>query len=107
MFFLAVVGIFLYVGAEVCMARFLQPTVVGLLDAEFKDVRVGDKDKDKEGNPTALTMYDAKTGKETVTDPALLKSYDDKDKLAKLLGPTLFFFLLASAASAAAFSSRC
>ena len=95
-FFLAVLGIFFYVGAEVCMARFLQPTVVGLLDPKFKDVRVGDKDKDKEGNPTALTMYDAKTGKETVDkDPALLKSYDDKDKLAKLLGPTLFFFLLA------------
>jgi len=28
-FLLAVVGIFLYVGAEVCMARFLKPTLVG------------------------------------------------------------------------------
>lgn len=95
-FLFAVIGIFLYVGAEVCMGRFLQPTVVGLLDSRFKEVRVGDKDKDKDGNPTALTLYDAKTGKETVEkSPAVLKAYDATDKLAKSLGPTLFFFLLA------------
>lgn len=40
-FALAVLGIFLYVGAEVCMARFLKPTLAGLGLAEEKAALLG------------------------------------------------------------------
>ncbi len=93
MFFFAVLGIFLYVGSEVCMTTFSEPTLTGLFATEFKDARA---DKvDKEGHPLVLKIYDVKTGKEVdVTDPAVLKKYEKMDNLAKTLGPTMFLLLL-------------
>jgi MFS transporter, FHS family, L-fucose permease len=92
-FFLAVVGIFLYVGAEVCMARFLQPTVTGILATEFKDVEAGKKDEN--GKLISLTKRDPKTDEEeTLTDPAVVEKYTKTNDLAKTLGPTMFFLLL-------------
>jgi MFS transporter, FHS family, L-fucose permease len=90
-FFLAVLGIFLYVGAEASMGRFLQPTLVGLLVPDFKDVQV--EKRDGEGNAIALKKtYGWKD--ELLTDPGLCKKFDQTDKLAKFLGPTMFFLLL-------------
>lgn len=40
-FLLAVIGIFLYVGAEVCMARFLKPTLTGFGLAEDRAALLG------------------------------------------------------------------
>lgn len=92
-FLLAVVGIFLYVGAEVCMGRFLEPTLMGLMAPEFKDVSVGEKDKD--GNPTLLKKTDVETGKtEEWRDPAVLKKYAETNHSAKTFGPTMFLLLL-------------
>jgi MFS transporter, FHS family, L-fucose permease len=92
-FFLAVVGIFLYVGAEACMGRFLQPTLIGLLAPEFKDVQVDKRDAD--GKPVVLKRSDAKTNKEEqLTDAGVCEKLEKTDKLAKTLGPTMFFLLL-------------
>jgi fucose permease len=88
-----VLGIFLYVGAEACMGRFLEPTITGVLAPEFKDVRVDKVDKD--GKPLLLQKYNAKTGKEdALTEPAVLDKYKQTDDVAKTLGPTMFFLLL-------------
>ncbi len=92
-FFLAVVGIFLYVGAEACMGRFLQPTLIGLFAPEFKDVQVDKRDAD--GKPIALKKVDVGTGKEEqLTSVAVCEKFEKIDKLAKTLGPTMFFLLL-------------
>ncbi|MBN2577995.1 MAG: MFS transporter [Pirellulales bacterium] len=92
-FFLAVLGIFLYVGAEVCMARFLEPTLTGVINSEFKEVRV---DKiDREGKPVLLLKYNPQTGhEEPLTDPAVIQEYQKTVDLANTLGPTMFFLLL-------------
>jgi MFS transporter, FHS family, L-fucose permease len=91
-FLLAVVGIFLYVGAEVCMARFLEPTLTGVINPEFKEVRVDQVDK--EGKPTLLLKYVAGKEEEQLTDPKVLKEYQKTVDLANTIGPSMFFLLL-------------
>jgi fucose permease len=89
-----VVGIFFYVGAEVCMGRFSGPTVMELIAPEFKGVTVGAKDKDK--NPISLKKVDPDTDKtiEEWKDPEVLKKYTKTAYLAKMLGPTMFLLML-------------
>ncbi len=65
-FFLAVVGIFLYVGAEACMGRFLQPTLIGLFAPEFKDVQVNKRDAD--GKPIALKKVERRNRQRGTVD---------------------------------------
>jgi MFS transporter, FHS family, L-fucose permease len=92
-FFLAVVGIFLYVGAEVCMARFLEPSLTGVINSEFKEVHVDQVDK--EGKPTLLLKYvPGKETEEKLTDPKVLKEYQKTVDLANTIGPSMFFLLL-------------
>jgi MFS transporter, FHS family, L-fucose permease len=92
-FLMAVVGIFLYVGAEVCMGRFLEPTVFGVLAPEFKDVQVAEKDE--AGKLISLKKTDAKTGQESeMKDKDAVEKYTKTADLAKTLGPTMFFLLL-------------
>lgn len=92
-FLLAVIGIFFYVGAEVCMGRFSGPTLIGLISPEFKNVTVGEKDKEK--NPIMLKKTDPETGKtEEWRDSAIVKKYVQTVDLAKMLGPTMFLLML-------------
>jgi fucose permease len=92
-FLFAVVGIFLYVGAEVSMGRFLQPTLTGLISPEFREIT--EVKTDKEGKPEMLKKYNAQTGKiDELTDPSVLETYTKSNNLAKTLGPTMFYLLL-------------
>lgn len=72
-FLLAVIGIFLYVGAEASMGRFLKPALaaLGITDAQF-------------------SLANKLPG---FLKPALTKLKLDKDP-ANVLGPTLFFLML-------------
>ena len=71
-FLLAVVGIFLYVGAEVCMGRFLKPTLIGIIAPALKNV-------------------DA----EKLTDPAAIEQYEATAAVAHTFGPFMFLLSLA------------
>jgi MFS transporter, FHS family, L-fucose permease len=71
-FLLAVIGIFLYVGAEVSMGRFLKPTLIGMIAPAFKNVEV-----------------------EKLTDPTAIKQYKAAADLAHTLGPFMFLLALA------------
>lgn len=94
-FAMAVLGIFLYVGSEVCMTGFLQPALVSLSDPQFRNVTVKPEDMDKNKNLIALTKYDPKTGNdEKLKDSALIQNYLKAEKKAKTFGPAIFLLLL-------------
>jgi MFS transporter, FHS family, L-fucose permease len=90
-FFFAVVGIFLYVGAEVCMASFSERTLVGFIAPEFKGVKANRE----KGVLVSLEKTDAeKNSTEKITDPSVLKKFEDVSAYGKTFGPTMFLLML-------------
>ncbi len=106
-FAMAVLGIFLYVGAEVCMARFMNPQVRTLFHQKY-DVTSSPEDIDKAITAEAK-LDDAKKADAVELDAAELATAQadlkkvapaelERAKIAKgkvaKYGATLFFFLL-------------
>lgn len=105
-FALAVLGIFLYVGAEVCMARFLFPQMRAAFHQKY-EVTAPSKDIDA-AIAAEAKLGDAEAGNETINaDEIALAKEDiakvDPDELKRAksalaestrYGPALFFLLL-------------
>jgi fucose permease len=73
------------------MASFSERTLVGFIAPEFKGVKAN---KEK-GVLVSLEKVDAdKNSTEKITDPSVLKKFDEVTDYAKTFGPTMFLLML-------------